>query len=102
MPEGEPDDIRAYLPLSPSVVAWGNDPVGRMKDPERLRQKMEGYKELGVSLLASNVWMLTATPRVLYENPQYRDAVCLDIEGNRIVPRWLVDGNRRYRLFQLP
>ena len=48
MPEGEPDDIQTYRPLNPSVVAWGNDPVGRMKEPERLRKKMESYKQLGV------------------------------------------------------
>ena len=95
MPEGEPEDIRTYAPLGPSVVAWGNDPVGRMDQPEELKAKMDAYKDLGIKLLASNVWMLTATGGVLYEQPEFQDAVCLDIEGSRIVPAWLVDGEYR-------
>lgn len=89
MPEGEPEDLSTYLPLSPSVVAWGNDPRNRLDQPQKIREKMTSYYDLGIKLQAVNVWMLTMTARHLYEHPEYQDATCLDIEGNHITPRWL-------------
>ena len=92
MPEGEPEDIQAFLPLKPTVVAWGNDPVSFLDDREGLTERTDSYYRLGITLQACNVWMLTATARILYDKPRYQDAVCLDIEGNPVVPRWL-DGD---------
>jgi hypothetical protein len=89
MPEWRPDDIGAFRPLRPSVVAWGTDPVHSLGNPRALRKLTDEYRELGIKLQACNVWMLTATSRVLHDNPEYQDAVCLDIAGERIVPGWL-------------
>lgn len=87
MPEGEPDDIKAFLPLKPSVVAWGSDPLN--SNIQDLSKKFANYKEMGITQLACNIWMLTATERFMYRNPEYQDAVCRDIAGNPIIPGWL-------------
>lgn len=89
MPEGEPEDVAVLRPLHPGVVAWGIDAISYQGRPEELRARMQAYRDLGVGLLACNVWMLTATPRVLHDEPQFQDAVCRDIAGDPIVPRWL-------------
>jgi hypothetical protein len=92
MPEGEPESVAVLKPLGAEVVAWGADAVHYLNRPEAYRERMQAYRELGVQLLACNVWMLTATPRVLHADPRFQDAVCVDIDGTRIIPRWL-DGS---------
>ena len=92
MPEGEPENVDAFAPLHPTVMAWGIDPVFHLDDLDGLRARFEAYRSLGVTRRAVNVWMLTATPRILHEHPEFQDAVCLDITGDRIVPTWLADG----------
>ncbi len=92
MPEGEPDDVAVLRPLHPGVVAWGTDAVGYLGRPDAMKAHLAAYRDLGVQLLACNVWMLTATPRVLHDDPRFQDAVCRDIAGDPIVPRWL-DGD---------
>lgn len=87
MPEGEPDQVKAFLPLKPSVVAWGKDPLN--SNIQDLTKEFDSYKEIGISQLACNVWMLTATERFMYRNPEYQKAVCRDIAGNPIIPGWL-------------
>ncbi len=89
MPEGEPDEISAFNPLHPSVVAWGMDAIHTGMDVESMKNKMDEYKEIGIEHLACNVWMLTATNRFLYQHPEYQKAVCVDIEQNPITPGWL-------------
>ena len=89
MESGEIEDINLLRSIQPSVVAWGSDPVGSLDDLASFRERLSQYKELGIDLQASNAWMLTATPAVLYHEPQYRDAVCVDIGGLPIVPPWL-------------
>ena len=90
MPEGEPRDLKVFLPLHPSVVAWGADPVNSGMNISRMGEKIASYKnEVGIKYIAINDWMLTATERYLYDHPDYQDAVCRDIEGNPIVPNWL-------------
>ena len=92
MPEGEPDSVEAFAPLRPTVMAWGIDPVFHLDDLDGLKARFEAYRALGVTRRAVNVWMLTATPRILHDHPEFQDAVCLDIAGDRIVPTWLADG----------
>jgi hypothetical protein len=89
MPEGEPGSIDVLAPLHPGVMAWGIDALDYLQRPAELTARFDAYRAIGVDLLACNVWMLTATPRVLHDNPRYQDAVCRDIEGTPIVPRWL-------------
>jgi hypothetical protein len=84
-----PNDTNDFAPLRPSVVAWGNDPVYAGGNPEPARRRVRQFKAIGVKLMATNVWMLTATDRVLHDKPEYRTAVCLDVAGERIVPPWL-------------
>lgn len=94
MPGWEPDNLAAFRPLRPSVVAWGNDPVHGLNDPRRRRERAHDYRKLGIKLYACSVWMLTATARVLHDTPEYQDAVCVDVAGERIVPPWL-DSNHK-------
>ena len=89
MPEGEPDSVHVLRPLGAEVVAWGTDAVSFLDRPRELQQRMAAYRDIGVKALACNVWMLTATPRVLHADPGLREAICRDIEGVGIVPRWL-------------
>ena len=89
MPGGEPDDLKEFAPLHPSVIAWGSDPIGSDLDVKRFSKDISTYKEIGIPLIASNVWMLTATDKYMYEHPEYQDAVCKDITGEPIVPSWL-------------
>ncbi len=89
MPGNEPDDLRDFAPLHPSVVAWGSDPISVDLNVEKFSKDISVYHEIGLPLVAGNVWMLTATNRYMYEHPEYQKAVCYDIEGNPIVPGWL-------------
>ena len=89
MPEGTKGPLETMLPLRPTVVAWGNDAVGMLNRPDELKRRTDAYHQLGIKLLACNVWMLTATDRVLYTRPEYQAAVCVDIAGDKIVPPWL-------------
>ncbi len=89
MPEGEPENIKTFLPLSPTIVAWGIDPIHYALDVQKLENHFSKYKKIGIENLACNVWMLTATERYMHKNPDLQDAVCKDIEGNKIVPGWL-------------
>jgi len=91
MPEWEPDDLRVQDVLSPTVIAWGNDPV--FNTDEQLQQKSEVYRNMGIRLMATNIWMLTATERYLHEHPEMQDAVCRDIEGRGIIPPWIADAS---------
>ena len=77
--------------LQPSVIAWGGDPVRQLDDLESFRNTLEQYAENGVILNASNVWILTATNKVLHDEPRYQKAVCVDIAGTPIVPFWRED-----------
>ncbi len=99
MPEGTPDDLALFAPLHPTVVAWGEDalPVldGGTQAQDAWKRKDEAYRELGVRLLATNVWMLTATEHYLYGHPEYLTACCVDLWGARILPRWLADADYR-------
>lgn len=87
MPEGEPDQVKAFLPLKPSVVAWGMDPLN--SNIQDLTKEFDSYKAIGISQLACNVWMLTATEKYMYLNPEFQKAICRDIAGNPIIPGWL-------------
>ncbi len=92
MPEGMPQDIKEFKTLNPGIVAWGGDPIFYINNMETYKKEIRGFKELGVKMIACNVWMLTATEEYLYHNPEYREAVCRDITGTPIVPPWL-DGD---------
>ncbi|MEX2369479.1 MAG: hypothetical protein WD578_00630 [Bacteroidales bacterium] len=89
MPEGEPRDFSLFGPLHPTVVAWGNDPIGYGMDQGRFKAYIQAYREMGIKLIASNVWMLTATERYMHLHPEFQSAVCYDIAGEPIVPGWL-------------
>lgn len=89
MPGGEPDNLEAYLPLHPGIIAWGSDPVHQELDRSRYASHVNAQKETGLQFIAGNVWMLTATERFLYAHPEYQEAVCVDLNGDRIVPGWL-------------
>ena len=91
MPEGWPESAEAFRPLSPGVVAWGDDPVFFGDDQERMRQRVEQLRSIGVELIASNVFMLTATSRELRQHPELREAVCVDVAGEPIIPSWQMD-----------
>jgi len=95
MPEGTPDDYGLFTPLRPTVVAWGEEGLpaldGGGTARARLAEKNAAYRKLGVRLLATNVWMLTATERYMYRHPVMLDAVCIDLWGERILPPWLAD-----------
>lgn len=101
MPEGLPDDVGLFAPLRPAWAVWGEDPIGsmRVKDDGTLtcHPDFKGlvlrYAAIGVTQTAVNVWMLTATERFMHGHPAYADAVCLDIEGARIVPPWVADAD---------
>ena len=94
MPEAIPDDISVYKPLHPRIIAWGEDPIdytagnSPLTNP-RLALNSRRFKSIGIEQAATNVWMLTATGRYLYEHPEYQDAVCVDIAKGKIVPPWL-------------
>ncbi len=94
MPEWRPDDVSTFRPLKPSVVAWGNDAVHLTNADAQLKTLAQDYRAIGIKLQACNVWMLTATARVLHEHPEYQAAVCVDVAGERIVPGWL-DGKHK-------
>lgn len=89
MPGGEPDDLKEFAPIHPSVIAWGSDPISSDLDVQRFSKDIAIYREMGLPLIASNVWMLTATAKYIYEHPEYQAAVCVDITGKPIVPTWL-------------
>lgn len=89
MPEGEPENLQEFAPINPSVIAWGNDPIGYGLDTTSFSKRILAYKNMGIPLIASNVWMLTATNRYMFQHPEYQDAVCVDIAGDRIIPGWL-------------
>ena len=89
MPGGEPDDLKEFAPIHPSVIAWGSDPISSGLNVQRFSKDIAVYKEMGLPLIASNVWMLTATDNYMYEHPKYQNAVCIDIAGEPIVPNWL-------------
>ena len=71
MPEGEPDDVSAFTPLKPTVVAWGMDAIHYGLDEKEMKKQFDAYKAIGIEQLACNVWMLTATDRFIYRNPEY-------------------------------
>ncbi len=97
MPEGTPENYDLFQPLRPSIVAWGEDAIGVLdggKDAaDRVRGHMEAYRALGVTQIATNVWMLTATERFLFRHPELADTACVDLWGEKIVPRWLADAD---------
>ncbi len=89
MPGGEPDDLKEFTPIHPSVIAWGSDPISSDLNVKRFSKDIAVYKEMELPLIASNVWMLTATDKYMHEHPKYQNAVCIDIAGEPIVPNWL-------------
>jgi hypothetical protein len=89
MPEWRPKSVEEFRPLRPTVVAWGNDSVHLRGSLEPLAELARDYRKLGIRLQSCNVWMLTATARVLHDEPKYQNAVCVDVAGERIVPAWL-------------
>ena len=95
MPEGTPQDYELFRPLAPTVVAWGEDALSVVAGGEDARAKfaarMSAYREIGVSRIATNVWMLTATERFMARNREYIAATCVDLWGEKILPRWLAD-----------
>ena len=95
MPEGTPKDYRLFASLRPTAVAWGEEGLPALDGGERAREmladKSAAYRKLGVRLLATNVWMLTATERHMHRHPEMLNAVCVDLWGERILPRWLSD-----------
>jgi len=97
MPEGTPDDYAAFAPVRPSLVVWGEDGLpaldGGAAAAAKLRQHTEAYRALGIREIAANVWMLTATERYLFAHPELGDTSCVDLWGQRIVPRWLSDAD---------
>jgi len=94
MPGWEYRDVNTVSPLNPSVVAWGEDAVWGTAERKKNAAK---YRQMGVDLLAANVWMLTATKEKLVESEPLMNATCLDIEGARIVPSWLSDDTKPVR-----
>lgn len=86
MPGWEYKDVRSVADLNPSVVAWGEDAVWGM---EARAKNAEKYRQMGVKLIAANVWMLTATKEKLAQSEALLNASCRDIVGDRIVPAWL-------------
>ena len=99
MPEGTPEDYGAFAPVRPTLVVWGEEglPVveGGAAAAARLHEKMAAYRKIGVREVATNLWMLTATERYLHDHPTLGEAACVDLWGERIVPRWLSDADHK-------
>lgn len=97
MPEGTPENYALFQPLRPGIVAWGEDAIGVLgggkEAADRFRHHLEAYRALGVTQIATNVWMLTATERFLFQHPELADTACVDLWGEKIVPRWLADAD---------
>ncbi len=97
MPEGTPPNYAAFAPVRPTLVVWGEEglPVlqGGEQAAERLRGNFAAYRRLGIRESATNLWLLTATERYLHEHPGLGEASCVDLWGERIVPRWLSDAD---------
>ena len=87
MNQGEPDIYEAY---GATVVAWGGGPDNENQINE-WRQRIQKTREMGIRYSCSNAWMLTATAEALVKDPGLRQAVCVDINYNPIIPPWLWD-----------
>ncbi|MBN1798084.1 MAG: hypothetical protein JW822_05890 [Spirochaetales bacterium] len=81
--------MAVFKVLHPGIVVWGSDPIFHINHLETYKKELQGFKDLGINMIACNVWLLTATEEYLYHNPEYREAVCRDITGTPIVPPWL-------------
>lgn len=81
------ENIDLVRPLNPSVIAWGSDPL-EVENLNVFKARMTQNREAGVILQASNAFILTATAKVLHDEPKYQKAVCKDIGGIPIVPPW--------------
>ncbi|HVZ64571.1 MAG TPA: hypothetical protein VG936_08365 [Lacunisphaera sp.] len=92
MPEGTPEDLRAFAPLRPTVVAWGDDGLSVLEGGEkaraRLAQKFATYRKMGVRLRAANVFMLSPTIGYLDAHPEFWDTICVDLWGEKVQPKW--------------
>jgi len=76
---GAEEDV--YRQYGATVLAWGGTPT-----PEGLA----AAKEAGVTYFGS-VGMVTEFARFIDEFPGYEEAVCIDVEGNRLKVPWLWD-----------
>lgn len=92
MPEGTPDDLMAFAPLRPTVVAWGDDGLSVLDGGEEARARLAGnfatYRKMGVRLMAANVFMLSPTVGYLDAHPEFWETICVDLWGEKVQPKW--------------
>lgn len=69
-------------------VAWGGGPRDEGQVDE-WKERIQKARQMRIRYSCSNAWMLSARAEVLAEDPGLRQAVCLDFNYNRIIPRWI-------------
>jgi hypothetical protein len=90
-PEWAPDSLSTLVPLGPSIVAWGNDPMFQGMSASYWTDTVKGYGQIGVDRVALNIFMLSASAKELSTHPELQRAVVLDIAGEKVVPPWLTE-----------
>lgn len=92
MPEGTPDDLMAFAPLKPTIVAWGDDCISVLEGGDEakahLKERFATYQRMGVRLMAANVFMLSPTVGYLDAHPEFWDTICVDLWGEKVQPKW--------------
>jgi len=75
-----------------TVVAWGYDPAwsSRSRDIEQLKDLISSSRDLGTRMISTNVELSSATAWVIADDPELKEAVLRDVNGEPIVVPWFM------------
>lgn len=86
---GHTNDIMTWARYRPDIMAWGHDmayPWG--EGEERVKAEIELAREIGMSIVTTNVDIVTATAPVMYYIPELQETAVRDVANKPVLVYW--------------
>jgi hypothetical protein len=85
-----PMDAEHHKAYGLTVVGWGHDPAwsSRSRDLDQLKNLIDSSRAMGTRIFSANVELSSATAWVLADDPDLKEAVLRDVNGEPIVVPW--------------
>jgi len=93
---GHNNDIMNWAQYNPDIMAWGHDMAWpEIGGEEKVQAEIELAIQTGVSLIATNVDLITATARQMYLDTTLQETAVRDVSGEPLLVPWF--SNRSHR-----
>jgi hypothetical protein len=86
---GHTNDIMTWGRYRPDIMAWGHDMAYPWEEGEaRVKAEIEMAMEIGMSIVTTNVDIVTATAPAMYYYPELQKAAVRDVANKPVLVYW--------------